>query len=73
MGGASCLTNALGANYMTMGYIYRFSKMTEGFIAYYRMNNKDNAQYSPGPMVNGATIAPGANTSAAGIGMIHYF
>jgi len=73
VGGASCLTDALGATYMTMGYIYRFSKMTEGFIAYYRMNNKDNAQYSPGPMVNGATIAPGANTSAAGIGMMHFF
>jgi len=73
VGGASCLTDALGATYMTMGYIYRFSKMTEGFIAYYRMNNKDNAQYSPGPMVNGATIAPGANTSAAGVGMMHFF
>jgi predicted porin len=73
VGGLACTTHALSANYMTLGYIYRFSKMTEGFIAYYRMNNSESAQYSPGPMVNGATIAPGADTSAAGVGMIHYF
>jgi predicted porin len=73
VGGTSCVTDGLSANYMTVGYIYRFSKRTEGFIAYYRMTNKDNAQYSPGPMVNAATIAPGADTSAAGVGLIHYF
>jgi predicted porin len=73
VGGASCTTGGLGAKYMTVGYIYHFSKNTEGFIAYYRMVNKDSAQYSPGPMVNGATIAPGADTSAAGVGMTHYF
>jgi predicted porin len=73
VGGAACTTNALGADYMTLGFIYRFSKQTEGFIAYYRLKNKENAQYSPGPMVNGATIAPGADTSAFGVGMQHFF
>ena len=73
VGGAACLTSALGAKYMTVGSIYRFSKMTEGFIAYYRLNNKENAQYSPGPMVNAATIAPGADTTGAGVGLIHSF
>ncbi len=73
VGGLACATNALGANYMTLGYIYRLSKRTELFAAYYRMTNKENAQYSPGPMVNGASIAPGADTKAAGVGMIHFF
>ncbi len=73
VGGASCTTNALGANYLTLGYIYRFTKRTEVFAAYYRLTNKENAMYSPGPMVNGASIAPGADTQAYGVGMIHFF
>jgi predicted porin len=73
VGPISCLTTDLGAKYMTLGYIYRFSKRTEGFVYYYRMDNKRSGQYSPGPMVNGASIAPGADTSAAGLGMIHFF
>ena len=73
VGGAACSTQALGANYLTAGYIYRFSKRTEVFAMYYRLNNKESAQYSPGPMVNAATIAPGADTQAYGVGMIHFF
>ena len=73
VGPLACVTAELGAKYMTLGYIYRFSKRTEGFIMYYRLDNKRNAQYSPGPMVNGASIAPGADTAAAGLGMIHFF
>jgi predicted porin len=73
VGGTSCTTSGLGANYMTLGYIYRFSKRTEVFAMYYRLVNQESAQYSPGPMVNAATIAPGADTSAYGVGMIHFF
>jgi predicted porin len=57
---------------MTLGYIYRFSKRTEVFAAYYRMNNKENGTYSTGPFV-AAAPAPGADTVGAGVGMIHYF
>jgi predicted porin len=73
VGGLACTTHALSAKYITAGYIYRFSKRTEGFIAYYRLTNEESAQYSPGPMVNAATIAPGADTTGYGVGMIHYF
>jgi predicted porin len=73
VGGVTCATNGLGAKYFTVGYIYRFSKQTEGFIAYYRLTNKESAQYSPGPMVNAATIAPGADTTGYGLGMMHFF
>ena len=73
VGGAACSTHALGADYLTLGYIYRFSKRTEVFAAYYRLNNKESAQYSPGPTVSTLAVAPGADTSAAGVGMIHYF
>jgi hypothetical protein len=37
------------------------------------MDNKLSGQYSPGPMVNGASIAPGADTQAFGVGMWHSF
>jgi predicted porin len=73
VGGAACSTSALAADYMTAGYIYRFSVRTEVFLAYYRMNNQHNAQYSPGPTVSGAAVAPGADTSAFGGGIIHFF
>jgi predicted porin len=73
VGPIACLTTDLGAKYLTLGYIYRFSKRTEGVVYYYRLDNKRSGQYSPGPMVNGATIAPGADTVGAGLGIIHVF
>jgi len=73
VGPLACVTTDLGAKYMTLGYVYRFSKRTEIFLAYYKMDNQRSAQYSPGPFVNGTTIAPGADTQAWGFGMWHYF
>ena len=70
---SACITTALGAKYMTLGWIYRFSKRTELVIAYYKMDNKLNAQYSPGPAVNAVSVAPGADTTGAGVGLIHFF
>jgi predicted porin len=73
-GGAVCSTTDLAADYFTLGYIYRFSPATEGFISYYRLTNKASAQYSTGPQAVGLSPpSPGADTSAGGIGMIHYF
>lgn len=72
VGGATCITNALGAKYMTLGYIYRWSKTTEGFIAYYKMDNKANGTYSTGPAVP-AVVVPGLDTEAYGVGMQHFF
>jgi len=71
--GGSCSTSGLAADYFTLGYIYRFSARTEGFVSYYRMNNQKSAQYSPGPTVSTAPVAPGADTSAGGVGIIHFF
>ena len=74
VGGAVCSTTDLAADYYTVGYIYRFSAATEGFVSYYRLTNKASAQYSTGPQAVGVSPpAPGADTSAGGIGMIHYF
>ena len=72
VGTGPCSTRALGADYLTLGYIYRFSKRTEGYLAYYRLNNKENGTYSPGPIV-GTVIAPGLDTVGAGVGLYHYF
>lgn len=73
VGGASCSTSGLGAKYFTLGYIYRLSKRTELFVTYYQLKNEESAQYSPGPVVSGAAVAPGADTRAFGVGMIHFF
>jgi predicted porin len=71
-GALVCSTTEMGADYVTLGYIYRFSKRTEVFAAYYRLNNKASGTYSPQPVV-GASIAPGADTVGAGVGMLHVF
>ena len=73
VGGLSCITTDLGARYYTVGYLYRFSKRTEAYVAYYKMDNKRNGQYSPGPTVSGAAVAPGADTDAFGVGLWHAF
>ncbi len=73
VGPFACVTNGLGAKYYTLGWIYRFSKRTEFVMSYYKMDNKLSGQYSPGPMVNAATIAPGADTQAFGLGLWHTF
>jgi len=72
-GPLACITTDLGAKYMTLGWIHRFSKRTELVVAYYKMDNERNAQYSPGPAVNGVNVAPGADTQAFGIGLWHNF
>ena len=72
VGGASCSTHDLGANWAAVGYIYRFSKRTEVLATYYKLTNKSSGTYSPMPAV-GATVAPGADTTGAGVGIIHYF
>jgi predicted porin len=74
VGGASCVTQGLGANYWALGYIYRFSKRTEGFITAYNLDNKASGQYSTQPVVgSAASIAPGAETRGFGVGLLHLF
>ena len=73
VGPLACVTNDLGAKYMTVGWIHRFSKRTELILAYYKLDNERSAQYSPGPAVNAVSVAPGADTQAFGIGLWHYF
>lgn len=71
-GGAVCSTSHVGADFFSVGYVYRFSKRTEIYAVYYRLTNKESGTYSPQPVVGGA-IAPGADTQAAGVGLLHYF
>jgi predicted porin len=73
VGGASCSTRALGGDNFAAGYIYRLSNRTWVYATYYRMNNKENGQYSPGPTVSTLAVAPGADTTAMGVGIYHYF
>ena len=39
-GAPGCLTGGMGAKYYVLGYIYRFSKRTEVFAAYYNLDNR---------------------------------
>lgn len=73
VGGASCTTHGLGADNFAVGYIYRLSRRSEIYATYYRMNNKESGQYSPGPTVSTLAVAPGADTTGMGVGIYHYF
>lgn len=70
--GTSCVTSGLGATFWNVGYIYRFSKRTEGFLYYYKVDNKESGTYSIGPGL-GPTIAPGAEVTGWGTGIQHFF
>jgi predicted porin len=72
VGGASCSTAGLNAIWWNVGYLYRFSRRTEFFATYYRLNNSGSASYSPQPTV-GTILAPGADTTGIGAGITHYF
>ena len=71
-GGLSCSTNSMGADFWALGYIYRFSKRTEGYLAYYKIDNKQSGTYATQPFVVNP-VAPGADTTGYGGGLIHYF
>lgn len=70
--GATCVTSGVGAAFWNVGYIYRFSKRTEGFLYYYKVDNKESGQYNIGPGV-GPTLAPGADVTGWGTGIQHFF
>lgn len=72
VGGASCSTNSLGADYVSAGWVYNFSKRTQVIATYYRVNNKTSGTYTVQPAV-GAAVAPGADTSSFGVGIAHFF
>ena len=74
VGGGACSTANLAADYYTLGYIYRISNRTELFLTYYRIKTDSSSQYTVQPVIGtAAAIAPGADTTGAGLGMIHYF
>jgi predicted porin len=74
VGGASCSTHAVGADYMTLGWIYRFSRRTELFVTAYRLQNKENGQYSVSPVVAASgLVAPGSDAKGVGVGIFHSF
>ena len=70
--GASCVTTALGGKETTLGFVHKFSKRTEIFAAYYQIKNEKSGTYTTQPTV-GAAVAPGADTTGLGFGIIHYF
>ena len=72
IGGLACSTHAMGANFYNVGYIYRFSKRTEGFLYYYKVDNKESGTYAPSVLI-GSTIAPGADSSGYGLGLQQFF
>ena len=72
VGGLACSTHAMGADFWNVGYIYRFSKRTEGFLYYYHVDNKESGTYSTSVFITAAP-APGADTTGYGLGLQHFF
>jgi predicted porin len=68
---AACTTSGLGANMVTLGYIYRFSRSTDFFAAAFRTTNSKSGQYTSPNL--GGTAAPGADAEVIGIGIVHQF
>lgn len=71
-GGGNCVTRGVGATSWAAGYRYDFSRRTDIFVSYYRVNNRDSGQYGPFPRAT-AGIAPGARQSGVTLGIEHAF
>jgi predicted porin len=67
----ACTTSGLGANMVTLGYIYRFSRNTDFFAAAFRTTNSKSGQYTTNNL--GGPAAPGADAEVFGIGIVHQF
>jgi predicted porin len=72
VGGGDCSTDGLGAQMMTLGYLYRFSRDTDVYAVAYQVVNKNSASYTPFPPIDPQPAA-GANVRSIGIGMLHRF
>jgi predicted porin len=68
---AACSTSGLGANMVTLGYVYRFSRNTDFFAAAFRTTNSKSGQYTTNNL--GGPAAPGADAEVFGVGMVHQF
>ena len=68
LGTASCASNT-GASVFNIAYAYKFSKRTEGLIAYDEMKNKDNAKFNMGKVAS----TWGGKQTSIGIGVRHSF
>jgi predicted porin len=68
---ATCSTAELGANMATLGYLYRFSRNTDLFIAANRITNKASSSYVTSPPLGAPGV--GGDLESIGIGLIHQF
>jgi predicted porin len=72
VGGAACLTSGLGAQQVTLGYSYTFSKRTDIYGFYTRVANQSGANYQ---FANAAGIGASAGAASTGYaaGIRHTF
>ncbi len=72
VGSDDCSTDGLGAQMLTLGYLYRFSKDTDVYAAAFQVINNDSATYMPFPPID-PLPTPGADVRSVGIGVLHHF
>ncbi|HJW01953.1 MAG TPA: porin [Azospira sp.] len=61
------------ANQWTLRYGYNFSKRTQAYAVYSRIDNKDNSNFSFGGGNSLGTVGAGSNPTAFGVGVRHSF
>jgi hypothetical protein len=72
VGDGDCSTEDLGAQYFTVGYLYRLSDAADVYAVYYRLMNDRSASYTtfpPAPPIPAA----GADAQSFGIGTLYRF
>lgn len=71
VGGGPATTNGLGGKQWSAGYSYSLSKTADLYASVYGMNNDRSATYALFPPLG--KIAPGADTTGFGIGILYTF
>lgn len=72
VGSGACGTQGLGAQLYSLGYVYQLNGKVDLYGVYYSVENDESAQYGllPSP---GLSVAPGADASGFGFGILITF
>jgi hypothetical protein len=65
---APCTTDGVGAEWIQLGYMYRFTENAEGFVAGYRLKNEISGLYVTTPSLLREGLSPGFDQYGVGAG-----
>jgi hypothetical protein len=73
VGGASCSTAHVGAQWVMGGYMFQFTENVQAYLMGYRLINERSALYVTTPALQREGLSPGVDTTGMGLGFYYAF